>query len=191
MDLATWIHAAGGPVLLVGAWLQGEAAVILGGALARQGLWPWWEVWLLAAIPATLGHQIYYLLGRRFGAPLLGRLPSHWQPGIARASSLMRRHETRILLAMRFAYGIRLPLPILCGVTGVPLGKFVLYNIGTALGWALLFTGLGWGFGQAATVAFQHYAHYQVLFVGASLGFAALTHVLSRRLGSRLVEGRP
>jgi membrane protein DedA with SNARE-associated domain len=172
MDLATWLHAAGGPLLLVGAW-------------------PWWEVWLLASIPATLGHQIYYLIGRRFGNPLLARLPDHWHPALARAARVMRRHETRVLLTMRFAYGIRLPLPILCGVTGVPLGKFIAYNVGTALGWALLFTLLGWGFGEAAAAAFQHYAHYQVAFLGASLGFATVTHIISRHLGNRLLEGRP
>lgn len=176
-------------MLLIGAWLQGEAAVILGGALARQGVWPWWEVWLLASIPATLGHQLYYFLGRRYGEPLIARLPARWQPAVARTRVFLRRHEIRVLLGMRFAYGIRLPLPILCGVTRVPLRRFLGFNLGTALGWALLFTMLGWAFGSAAAAAFQHYAHYQGLVVVASLAFAAATHWASRRLGNRLVEG--
>jgi len=67
MDFGAVIHSYGGPVLFVWAWLQGEAAVIVGGSLAAQGYWPWWTVWLIAAIPATLGHQIYFALGRRFG----------------------------------------------------------------------------------------------------------------------------
>ena len=76
MDFGAVIHSYGGPVLFVWAWLQGEAAVIVGGSLAAQGYWPWWAVWLLACVPATLGHQIYFALGRRFGDPLLALLPA-------------------------------------------------------------------------------------------------------------------
>lgn len=186
MDLITWLHAAGGPLLLVGAWLQGEAAVILGGALAHQGVWPWWEVWLVAAVPATLGHELYYVLGRRFGARLLERLPTHWQPAVDRARRLISRHDARILLAMRFAYGVRLPLPILCGSSGVPAGRFLVYNVGTALGWALLFTLIGFVFGAAATAAFRQYAHFQALFLVAGVVFAFCVRRAGRRLGDRL-----
>jgi len=186
MDLVTWIHAAGGPLLLVGAWLQGETAVILGGALARQRYWAWWEVWLLASVPATLGHQIYYLLGRRYGNGLLARLPDHWRPRFERANALIRRHQTRIMLLMRFAYGVRLPLPILCGASGVAPAKFLAFNAGTALAWALTFTALGFLFGAAATSVFSRYAHFQALFLGGSLAFAAIVHVVSRRIGARI-----
>src|SRR6184192_3459049 len=90
MDLGAVIHSYGGPVLFVWAWLQGEAAVIVGGALAAAGYWPWWAVTLIALLPATLGHQIYFALGRRYGEPLRARLPPHWRPAVARARALMR-----------------------------------------------------------------------------------------------------
>jgi len=58
VDFATVVHSYGGPVLFVWAWLQGEAAVIVGGSLAAQGYWPWWAVWLVGVVPATVGHQL-------------------------------------------------------------------------------------------------------------------------------------
>ena len=67
MDLGAVIHSYGGPVLFVWAWLQGEAAVIVGGSLARQGYWPWWAVSLVASLPAIVGHQVYFHIGRRYG----------------------------------------------------------------------------------------------------------------------------
>lgn len=191
MDLTAWLHAAGGPLLLVAAWLQGEAAVILGGALARQGYWPWWEVWLFASFPAMLGHQIYYFLGRRYGDAVIARFPLRLQPAFRRANDLVRRHETRVLVLMRFAYGIRLPLPILCGAAGVAPGKFFFYNVATALSWALVFTVLGVLFGAAATVVFSHYAHYQALFLLGSVVFAALIHIASQRVGERIDPETP
>src|SRR5205823_2321531 len=60
MDLGAVIHSYGGPVLFVWAWLQGEAAVIVGGSLARQGYWPWWAVSLVASLGTLrfLGYNV-------------------------------------------------------------------------------------------------------------------------------------
>src|SRR5690348_13875580 len=119
MDLGAVIQSYGGPVLFVWAWLQGEAAVIVGGSLAVQGHWPWWAVWLAGSVPSTLGPPIYSPVGRGFGAPLLTRLPARWQPTCSRARTLVGDSAGRVMFLLRFAYGIRLPLPILCGGAGI------------------------------------------------------------------------
>ncbi|HKW41831.1 MAG TPA: DedA family protein [Gemmatimonadales bacterium] len=186
MDLGAVIHACGGPVLFVWAWLQGEAAVIVGASLAARGYWPWWAVWLVACVPAIVGHQIYFLLGRHFGDPLLGRLPTRWQPAIAHARSLVLRHDSRIMLLMRFAYGIRLPLPILCGTVGVAPMRFLGYNVVTALAWALLFTFLGYVYGAAATVLLGRVAHYEAWILVGSIALGLTLHTLSQRVGTKL-----
>ena len=186
MDLGAIIHIYGGPVLFVWAWLQGEAAVIVGGSLAAQGYWPWWAVWLLASVPATLGHQIYYAIGRRFGEPLLTRLPARWQPAVGRARTLVRDNDTRVMVLMRFAYGIRLPLPILCGAAGIAPLRFLRYNVGTALAWALLFTWLGYAYGTAAGVALGRVAHYEAWFLVGAIALGLTVHALASRAGSRL-----
>src|SRR5438067_13592187 len=102
MDLGAVIHSYGGPVLFVWAWLQGEAGVIAGGALAAAGYWPWWAVTLIALLPATLGHQIYFALGRRYGEPLLARLPPYWRPAVARAPALAPSPDSGVRLPRRF-----------------------------------------------------------------------------------------
>src|SRR5437867_12198097 len=104
MDLGAVIHSYGGPVLFVWAWLQGEAAVIVGGSLAAQGYSPWWPVWPLACVPATLGHQIYFALGRRFGDPLLALFPARVQPAIAPARAPVHRNDAPCTPFMRFAH---------------------------------------------------------------------------------------
>jgi membrane protein DedA with SNARE-associated domain len=186
MDPGAVIHAYVGPVLFVWAWLQGEAAVIVGGSFAAQGYWPWWAVWLVACVPAIVGHQLYFLAGRRFGDPLIARLPSRWQPAIARARVLIRHHDSRVMLLMRFAYGIRLPLPIVCGAVGVAPTRFLRYNVGTALAWALLFTWLGYAYGAAATMVLGRVAHYEAWILIGSVVLALAVHALSPLLGSRL-----
>ena len=186
MDLGAVIHSFGGPVLFVWAWLQGEAAVIVGGSLAAQGYWPWWAVWLIACVPAIVGHQLYFLLGRRFGDPLLARLPTRWQSAIARGRALVLRHDGRVMLLMRFAYGIRLPLPILCGALGVAPSRFLRYNVGTALAWAFIFTWLGYAYGAAATTVLGRVAHYEAWILLGSIALGLAVHTLSQRVGTRL-----
>lgn len=185
MDIAAIMQHFGGPALFVLAWLEGEAAVIMGGAFARAGYWPWWAVWLIAAVPATAGHQIYWWLGRRYGAPLAARLAERWGDGVRRATELVRRHERTVLLSMRFAYGIRLPLPILCGVAGVPGWRFFRYALGTALLWSFLFTALGYAFGTAATAAFHNVAHAESLVLLGSVAFATAVTLVVRWIGRR------
>lgn len=186
MDLAAVIHSYGGPVLFVWAWLQGEAAVIVGGSLAAQGYWPWWAVALVACVPAVSGHQIYFALGRRYGAALLERLPARWGPAIERARRLVQDHDARIMLFMRFAYGIRLPLPIICGATGIAPVRFLRYNVGTAVAWALLFTWVGVAYGAAATRAFGRLAHDEAAILVGAIALGLVVTALTRALGKRL-----
>ena len=186
MDFATVVHSYGGPVLFVWAWLQGEAAVIVGGSLAAQGYWPWWAIWLVAVVPATAGHQLYFYLGRRFGERLLARLPARFAPAVARARALVLANDARIMLAMRFAYGVRLPLPILCGASGVAPLRFFRYNLGTGLAWALVFTLVGYAFGVAATAAFGRVAHYGTWVLTSAVAVGLAIHLLLQRWGRRL-----
>jgi len=186
VDLGAVIHSYGGPVLFVWAWLQGEAAVIVGGSLAAQGYWPWWAVALVACVPAIVGHQIYFVLGRRYGDALLARFPTRWQPAIERARTLVRRNDARVMLAMRFAYGIRLPLPILCGVAGIGTQRFLRYNVGTALAWAVLFTWVGYAYGTAATAALGRVANYEARILLGSVVLGLGVHALTQWLGQRL-----
>ena len=173
-------------MLFVWAWLQGEAAVIVGGSLAAQGFWPWWAVWALASIPAIVGHQGYFALGRCYGDRLLARLPAQWQPAIARARTLLLANDARVMLVMRFAYGIRLPLPILCGVARIAPWRFLRYNVATALVWSLLFTWLGYAYGAAATAVLGRVAHVEAWILLASVAFGVAVHVLAPRAARRL-----
>ena len=114
---------------------------------------------------------------------MFARLPTRWQPTITRARALVRENDSRIMLLMRFAYGIRLPLPILCGAAGVVPHRFLRYNAGTALAWALLFTWLGYAFGVAATAALRRWTHYEAWILVGSVALGLAMHLLTERVG--------
>lgn len=128
--------------------LWGEASPLLGGLAAHDrtlGLWP---VIVAVAAGTWLGVLGFYALGRSRGKWVRTRWPKA-RPLILRSVALVRRHPWRAAIASRFAYGVRIALPIACGVGRVP---FLVYAIGTAISsiaWSIVFTVLGWSMGRA------------------------------------------
>ncbi len=175
------------PLLLVWAWTQGEPAVIVGGALAAQGYWPWYGFCLAAAIPSAIGQEIYYFIGFRYGGRVLAWFPLRWQPAIDRTRSLLVRHEGKILALMRFAYGIRGPLPAVCGAAGIRPLKFLLFNLGTAIAWASVFTLIGYAFGATATALFESISRYEAWILISSLIFGVCLQVLGQQWAKRTI----
>ena len=127
--------------------LWGEASPLLGGLAAFDR-----DLQLIAVINAValgtwLGLIVFYWIGRWKGRWIRKRWPAA-RPVIIRSIAIVRRHPWRASLGIRFAYGIRIALPIACGVAHLPLSK---YLIGTAISsvvWSLLFTVVGWWLGR-------------------------------------------
>jgi membrane protein DedA with SNARE-associated domain len=131
----------------------------------------------IAAASAGSGND---LCTRPYGTRLLHKLPEGWQPAITHAQILVVRHENKILPLMRFAYGLRGPLPIVSGAAGISAWKFLFYNLVTALIWALLFTLLGYVFGFTVTCFFAQFSHYEALVLISSLTFGLVSQLLAQ-----------
>ena len=103
------------------------------------------------------------------------------------ALAIVERHPWRASLAVRFAYGLRLPLPIACGAARVPLG---LYAVGSGISswvWALTFACVGLVFGGAAVLALRFTHRLDVrLGVAAFMLCVLLVFMMRRRyIGER------
>src|SRR4051812_25096070 len=66
------------------------------------------------------------------------------------ALDIVRRHPWRSALMVRFAYGLRLPLPIACGAARMPVGLYLAASGISCWVWSIAFTYLGLAFGGAA-----------------------------------------
>src|SRR5262249_14337317 len=92
---------------------------------------------------------------------------------ILSAFKIVRRHPWRSSLAVRWAYGLRLTLPIACGAARISV---VIYFIGSAISsltWAIVFTMLGWAFGRTTLLVVGHvrrYENYLVALIVLILG---------------------
>lgn len=142
------IHTLGVFGVALAAGLEGETAVVIGGALARHGLFPMPAAAVAAALGSFVADQIFFALGRggREGR-LVQRVRA--KPVFARALTLIERHPVAFCLAFRFVYGFRVAGPVAIGVSAVPTRTFVALNLLSASVWGALFTWLGWRFGRA------------------------------------------
>lgn len=111
MSLETLISTYGYAAIGIGAFLEGETILILGGLAAHRGYLelPW--VIVCAFLGTLFGDQLYFYIGRTKGKALLERRP-HWKSKSEKVFLLLNRHQVWVILGFRFLYGLRTVTPL-------------------------------------------------------------------------------
>src|SRR3954471_18607369 len=92
-----------------------EASPLIGGLAAHNRHLRLSVVIVAVALGTWIPTVLLYFLGRWRGTRVRKRWPK-WRPLIIRSVKVVRRHPWRASLAVRWAWGLRLPLPFACGV---------------------------------------------------------------------------
>ena len=180
MDLGALIETHGYWVLALGCLLEGETILVLAGLAAERGYLHPFGVVVVASVTAFIGDQILFWLGRWRGPALLARWPSVAAKA-GRVHDLIHEYHWLVIIGMRFAYGLRIPGPILIGTSQLPALRFAVINAFGAVLWAFVVGGLGWLSGRLAETVFGDIKHIEIwLFVGLLAVAAAIW--LVRRL---------
>ncbi|GAA3074179.1 hypothetical protein GCM10010464_42870 [Pseudonocardia yunnanensis] len=134
--------------------IPSEVILPLAGFRARTGALSVLTVWPAATVGSVLGALVLYGLGAWLGYDRLHRLADRrWfvlasQKDIERGHQLFERHGGKVVLLARCVPLVRSIVSIPAGVSGMPLGRFVLLTaIGSGV-WNAVFIGLGWVLGE-------------------------------------------
>jgi membrane protein DedA with SNARE-associated domain len=158
-----------------------EATPLIGGLAAHDGHVNLIAAGLAVALGTWIAGILLYWIGRWRGAWVRQRFPGTRRI-MLRALKIVRRHPWRASLAVRFAYGLRLTLPIACGAARVPIALFLIGSAISALVWGYAFTILGWAFGHTVLLVLDHVRRYEGYVVAAILiGVAIAFWVAHRR----------
>jgi membrane protein DedA with SNARE-associated domain len=160
--------------------IWGEASPLLGGLAAFDRDLRLVTVMSAVALGTWLGGLGFYWLGRSQGRRIRKRWPRA-RPVIIRSIAIVRRHPWRASLGIRFAYGLRIALPIACGVAHLPLSK---YAIGTAISsivWSTVFTVLGWWLGRTTETFIGHVRQMESLIGGLVVVAVLIVFLVLRR----------
>ena len=163
-----------------GSLFEGESFVLAAGFAAHRHLLDLPAVMVVAALGSAIGDQIWFQLGRHYGQRVVARFPK-LAPGVAHASDLLRRYDTRFIIGCRFVYGTRLAGPIAIGLSGVAPLRFTLLNVAAAALWAAAIAGLGYGFGETIFQIFGHIHHLEHYVVPAIIAAGLLGAVFLHR----------
>ena len=137
--------------------VPGEIALVTAAVLATQHKMALSPAWIAACASAgaIIGDSIGFLIGRRFGEPLFGRLgrrfPQHFGPGhVALAERVFTRYGVWAVFFGRFIALLRILAGPLAGSLRMPYFKFLVANVCGGIVWATGITYLIWYLGVAA-----------------------------------------
>ncbi|MDQ1026929.1 membrane-associated protein [Streptomyces umbrinus] len=136
---------------IVGALMPGQAAVVLGGLFAWHGHIAIETALLAALAGSVLGNVAGYAVGRRWQGRLSARAPAGTRRGryTEQAVGLIERRGAGAVFVGRFTSVLRTLVPMLCGASGMPLRRYLLWSVLSSAVWAPAFVVIGYIMGPA------------------------------------------
>jgi membrane protein DedA with SNARE-associated domain len=167
----------GGAAILLGAALEGEAAVTAGGYLARRHLVDPTTAAFCAWAGSFVMDQLVFWLGR-FQRERKFVQRARLTANFGRAMRFIESHPSVFCIVFRFIYGLRIAGPLAIGISAIPARLYLVLNAISAALWASIFTFVGYKFGpmffSVVSTAFSR-AHGLVAVAGLAFALIALT----------------
>jgi membrane protein DedA with SNARE-associated domain/membrane-associated phospholipid phosphatase len=124
-------------VPVVGLFIPGTLTILAIAALVPSGAVRLWPLLGLAVLGAVIGDGFSYWLGRRYHREILLRWPFSRYPQIAeRSEQFFQRHGAKSVALGRFVPALRAFVPLFAGILNMPMRRFYVSNVLSALAWA-------------------------------------------------------
>ena len=194
MDVTQWLEAVTDSVwtyVILGgsAIVAEELAPIFGGIAAHEGELQIARVIASITVGGWVATTLLYLLGRWKWDFIRRRFPRVRATGTV-ALRAVRRNQLKASLLVRFAFGLRVVLPIVCGAAQVPVYIYLPLTLLGSVIWTVLFTLIGYAAGEAAVQTLGHLDRVgevigAVLITVAVLGFVRWQRIRRERKAAR------
>jgi membrane protein DedA with SNARE-associated domain/membrane-associated phospholipid phosphatase len=137
MGLIVFLTAMGESLFLVGLILPGAVMMFGFGALIAWGYLKFWPAFAWGVAGAVAGDSLSFWLGRTFHQHLRQLWPFSTHPEmLIRGEDFFQRHGGKSVLFGRFFGPVRPVIPAVAGMLDMPVGRFLLVNMLSALLWA-------------------------------------------------------
>ncbi|MEP9402265.1 DedA family protein [Sphingomonas sp. VNH70] len=182
MTIEALVARYGLAALFLGAGVEGETVVVLGGIMVHRGALPYAGAIAAAAIGSFVADQLFFAAGRRFrDHPRVQRMQA--RPAFTKALAAFERRPTLFVFAFRFLYGLRTVSPVAIGTTRLPTARFMALNAIAAAVWATVFVSIGYWFGHGLNDLIGRWLpSWQVLAAGGAAAALVLGVVWVVRL---------
>jgi membrane protein DedA with SNARE-associated domain len=163
--------------------LPGETVLIAAGVLVHRSVLGFGDALFFGILGAVVGDQIGYWVGRLGGRPFVlrwGKYAFITPERLGRAERFFARHGGRAVFLARFITGLRVFGALVAGISRMPWGKFVLYNVLGGTVWATAAVLVGY-FLWASISLVEHWVGRASLFLVAAMVLAVLLRWVYRK----------
>jgi membrane protein DedA with SNARE-associated domain len=143
VDLPALLDQYGYGLIFLGTLVEGETILVLGGYFAHRGYLDLGTVVVTAFAGAVCGDQLFFYIGRHHAKGLLARFPK-LRDKVNLALRRVEDHQVKVVLTMRFLWGLRIALPVALGLTNMNAKRFLWLNLISAV-WSCVFAVVGFG----------------------------------------------
>ncbi len=155
---------------------SGDIVLFAGGFFANSGQAALPLVMLSGFAGALVSDNSVYWIGRIGGRPLIDRILKIRllqflinEKSLEKVERYFESHGGKTVFVGRFGPGLRSMTPLFAGVTRMGYFRFVPYNVAAALVWAVVYSLIGYVFGQYWS---------ELLAVARSFGFSIVALVI-------------
>jgi membrane-associated protein len=140
--------------LVVMPLLPGDSLLFAVGAFSARGLLNLGFSLVLLGAAAIIGATVNYWIGKKIGPKVFQKEDSRIfkKKYIDRTRAFYAKHGAKTIIMARFVPIVRTFAPFVAGVGEMPYRTFVTYNVAGGVMWVLLFTLLGYFFGNIPAV---------------------------------------
>lgn len=152
--------------LVVTPFLPGDSLLFAAGSFSARGALPLWALLVFLSLAAILGDTVNYWIGHRVGAKAYtGEVRWIKKEHMERTHAFFEKHGGKAIFLARFVPIVRTFAPFVAGVSRMPYNFFVRWNVIGGITWVLLFTLLGYFFGNIPLVQ----KHFELVIVAIVL----------------------
>jgi membrane protein DedA with SNARE-associated domain len=151
---------------------SGDIVLFAGGLFANRGHLALPLVVLSGFAGALISDNAVYWIGRVGGRPLIDRILKmrflHFlvnEKSLSKVERYFENHGGKTVFVGRFGPGLRSMTPLFAGVTRMKYYRFVPYNVAAAAVWSVVYSLIGYVFGQYWT---------ELLAVAKSFGYGVV-----------------
>ena len=136
-------------IVLTGLIAPGALVVVAGGILVHRGTIDYFDLVWFVAVGAALGSEISYRLGRLTAHRLKGRQRLAGSSHMQRAQNLLAAYGGFAMIISRFLGPLSAFVPFSAAMAGMSARRFTLWNVVSAVPYALILPAIGYFFGGA------------------------------------------
>jgi membrane-associated protein len=176
--------------LVVTPFLPGDSLIFAAATFSARGVLNPWMIFILLSIAAIAGDTVNYWIGHRVGAKAFtGEVRWIKKAYMERTHGFFEKYGGKTIFLARFVPIVRTFTPFVAGVSQMPYGYFLRWNVIGGVAWVAIFTLLGYFFGNILFVQ-QNFELVILAIIVISLVPAVIEGVKARK-EFRKPQGEP